>query len=181
MAAPTSNSFAPPKSAVADVGTSDSEFEKATPGSRLGASLLDGLILTLPFVPAYFIAFSRMGLGGVGRSPGRGAFAAAMMQAGLWSGLGMLFAIVSLTITAVLVHRNGQTIGKKLVGIKVVRKDGSRATLTRIFFLRYLCNTLLTLVPIAGGLYALVDMLFIFGAPTRCCHDYLADTIVVRA
>ena len=35
-----------------------------------------------------------------------------------------------------LVQRNAQTIGKKLMGIKVARKDGSRATLARIFLLR---------------------------------------------
>jgi uncharacterized RDD family membrane protein YckC len=81
----------------------------------------------------------------------------------------------------VFVYRNGQTIGKKLVGIKVARTDGSRATLGRIFWLRYLLNTVITLVPGLGGLYALVDILMIFGEARRCCHDYIADTIVIRA
>jgi uncharacterized RDD family membrane protein YckC len=68
-----------------------------------------------------------------------------------------------------------------LLGIKDVRADGSRATLGRIFWLRYFVNTLLTVIPVVGGLYALVDMLMIFGPAKRCCHDYIADTIVVRA
>jgi uncharacterized RDD family membrane protein YckC len=80
-----------------------------------------------------------------------------------------------------LVYQNGQTIGKRLLGIKVVRTDGSRASLSRIFFLRYLLNTLFMWVPLAGGLYALVDPLMIFGEARRCCHDYLADTIVIWA
>jgi uncharacterized RDD family membrane protein YckC len=84
-------------------------------------------------------------------------------------------------VTAVLVYKNGQTIGKKLLNIKVVRKDGSRATFGRIFGMRYLLNTLITLIPMVGGLYGLVDVLFIFGAEKRCCHDYIADTIVVQA
>ena len=40
-----------------------------------------------------------------------------------------------------------QTIAKKLIGIKVVRSDGSRATVGRIFWLRNVVNTLITLIP----------------------------------
>jgi uncharacterized RDD family membrane protein YckC len=80
-----------------------------------------------------------------------------------------------------LVHRNGQSIGKKCLGIKDVRTDGSRAGFGRIFGLRYLVNTLLTMIPLIGSFYALVDVLMIFGSAKRCAHDYIADTIVVRA
>jgi uncharacterized RDD family membrane protein YckC len=65
--------------------------------------------------------------------------------------------------------------------IKDVRTDGSRASFGRIFGLRYLVNTRLTMVLRLGGLYGLVDVLMIFGSAKRCCHDYIADTIVVRA
>jgi uncharacterized RDD family membrane protein YckC len=71
------------------------------------------------------------------------------------------------------------------VGIKVARKDGSRASLGRIFWLRNVVNTLvgmvLLIVPFVGGLYSLIDALMIFGEQRRCCHDYIADTIVIRA
>ena len=60
-----------------------------------------------------------------------------------------------------LVYRNAQTIGKKLVGIKVARTDGSRASLARIFWLRNVVNQLVTMVlafvPFVGGFYPLVD------------------------
>jgi hypothetical protein len=39
----------------------------------------------------------------------------------------------------------------------------------------------ITMVPFLGPLYALVDACMIFGEQRRCCHDYIADTIVIRA
>jgi uncharacterized RDD family membrane protein YckC len=104
-----------------------------------------------------------------------------MARSGPWFYLGLVAAVVTLTITTILVKRNGQTIGKKLLGIKVVRKDGSKAGLGRIFWLRYLLNSVFMLIPVVGSLYSLVDSVFIFGSARRCVHDYLADTIVVRA
>jgi uncharacterized RDD family membrane protein YckC len=75
------------------------------------------------------------------------------------------------------VARNGQSIAKKLLSIKVVRSDGSRASLGRIFWLRNIVNTLLSIVP----LYGVIDALFIFGEQRQCLHDKIADTIVVKA
>jgi uncharacterized RDD family membrane protein YckC len=80
-----------------------------------------------------------------------------------------------------LVNRNGQTIAKKILSIKVVRKDGSKAGVGRIFWLRNVVNTLIAMVPLVGGIYALVDALMIFGDPRQCIHDKIADTIVIRA
>jgi uncharacterized RDD family membrane protein YckC len=79
------------------------------------------------------------------------------------------------------VAANGQTIAKKLLGIKVVRSDGTRATVGRIFWLRNVVNTLISMIPLIGGLYALVDALFIFTERKQCLHDKIADTIVVNA
>jgi uncharacterized RDD family membrane protein YckC len=182
MVTPSDNLYAPPKSALADL-TADADGELASRGSRLGAVLLDGLIFSLPFVPSYFIAFSRLSLGpaAAGKRPNPFAVYAAIGGTGFWFYLGLACAIATLSITTMLVYRHGQTIGKKWLGIKVVRKDGSKATLGRIFWLRYLLNTVFMLIPLLGTLYSLIDPLFIFGAAKRCVHDYLADTVVVRA
>src|ERR1700687_6130049 len=184
MVSPPNNSYAPPKSTVADVVVADAGMEKASRGSRLGASFIDGLIFGIPFVPSYFMAISSVmthaRVAGQGKMPALTVWAAVAGTGG-WFYFALLAAMCTLTITAVLVHRNGQTIGKKLVGIKVARADGSRATLGRIFWLRYFVNTLLSLIPWVGSFYGLVDALFIFGEAKRCCHDYIADTIVVRA
>jgi uncharacterized RDD family membrane protein YckC len=174
------NNYAPPKSAVADPADSD-DTVMASRWSRFWASFVDGLVVGLPFGPSYMAAAPA-----ISALMGQRRFTALTM----WVELartgtpfygGVLVLLIVLAFVAVLVHRNGQSIGKKLLGIKDVRTDGSRATLGRIFGLRYLVNTLLTMIPIIGGLYALVDVLMIFGSAKRCCHDYIADTIVVRA
>jgi len=103
----------------------------------------------------------------------------------LWTGFAGLAACAGLLvlagITLYLVHRNGQTIGKRMVGIKVVRKDGSRATLGRIFWVRNVPFWVLSQIPIIGGIFSLVDSLLIFRASRQCLHDQLAGTIVVTA
>ena len=66
---------------------------------------------------------------------------------------------------------------KKLVGIKVVRADGSPASVGRIVWLRNILNGFISIVP----LYGLLDSLFIFGESRQCLHDKIADTIVINA
>ena len=103
----------------------------------------------------------------------------------LLTGPGALFGLAGLLIwggvTAYLVHKNGQTLGKKILGIKVVRTDGSRASLGRIFWLRNVIMVLLSMIPIAGMILSLVDSLLIFRESRQCLHDQIAGTIVVKA
>jgi uncharacterized RDD family membrane protein YckC len=172
------NLYAPPKSTLADVA--EAEGEKASRGSRLGAALLDGLIFSVPFIPSYAIALPGY-FRGAGAHGNPLAVWGAVAATGIWFYLGVICVLALLVLTTVFVARNGQTIAKKLIGIKVVRKDGSKATLARIFWLRYLLNTVFMLIPVIGTFYSLIDVLFIFGGAKRCVHDYLADTIVVRA
>jgi uncharacterized RDD family membrane protein YckC len=68
-----------------------------------------------------------------------------------------------------------------MLGIKIVRNDGSRAGLGRIFWLRMFVPGLVGAIPLVGGLFGLIDPLFIFGEEKRCLHDLIADTIVVTA
>jgi uncharacterized RDD family membrane protein YckC len=91
--------------------------------------------------------------------------------------LGLVGFIVWCWLTIMYVSRNGQTIAKKLLSIKVVRTDGSPASIGRLFWLRNVVNGLISLVP----LYGFVDMLFIFGESRQCLHDKIAGTIVVKA
>ena len=183
----TPNYYAPPQSVVADISSSDVPFAMATRLSRLGAVLLDGLIFSIPLIPCYVAAVRVLA-----QTHQKGfsyvAVWSAMASAGIYFYMGVLINLVLIVITTVLVHRNAQTIGKKLVGIKVARPDGSRASLARIFWLRYLVSTLILYLRFFGGLFALVstfyglvDACMIFGERRRCCHDYIADTIVIRA
>lgn len=89
--------------------------------------------------------------------------------------------IVWSVVTAWLVAANGQSIGKRIVGIKVVRSDGSRASFARIFLLRNVVAGLPAMVlPTLGLLYQLIDPLFIYQQSRKCLHDMIAGTAVVR-
>lgn len=79
-----------------------------------------------------------------------------------------------------LLATNGQTIGKKIMGIKIVRSDlVTPASFWRIVGLRYLPVSLMGMVPFVGGLLQFGNYLMIFGAEQRCGHDLIADTHVV--
>ena len=164
----TTNPHAPPRGVVRD-GPAEG-IELAGRGSRLGAFFLDGIVaFVMIWLPASVLLLATGRLDDSAEIDGT-TFA----TAGLLCLIGF---IAWVWITALLVARNGQTIGKRLVEIRVVRSDGSQASLGRIFWLRNVVNGLLGIIP----LYGLVDILFIFGQRRQCIHDLIADTIVVKA
>ena len=74
----------------------------------------------------------------------------------------------------------GQTIGKKIVGIRIADLDNNIPTLAKILGLRYLPIQVVALIPIVGVLCTLADVLFIFRQDRRCIHDLIAGTRVVK-
>ena len=75
----------------------------------------------------------------------------------------------------------GQTIGKKLMKIKIVDMEGNNLGLIKLYSLRYLAFSLFSQIPVAGGLISLLNILFVFGKERRCLHDRLAGTQVIKA
>lgn len=152
-------------------------------GARLLAASIDELIVLGAAVPLLFGAIpaisSMLAAGADPESIGTGELFSAML-----SGPAITLTVVALlawsAITAWLVATRGQSIGKRLVGIKVVRTDGSRASFARIFLLRNVVSSLPSLLPYLGWFYLLADPLLIYQDSRRCVHDLIADTIVVR-
>ncbi len=97
----------------------------------------------------------------------------------LW-GVGVLLA-VWLLYNLVLAYRYGQTWGKRRMGIRMVRMDGSRMSFARFFWLRNVAYGLCCLIPLLGWAIRLIDKLLILRDSRRCLHDMIADTIVVTA
>ena len=97
-------------------------------------------------------------------------------------GLLMLVGMIAwAVVTWRLVADNGWTLGKRACSIRVVRSDGSDASVGRIFFHRNCIIALLQMIPFLGSLIGIADPLFIFGDRRQCLHDRIADTIVVQA
>jgi uncharacterized RDD family membrane protein YckC len=93
----------------------------------------------------------------------------------------VLFAFVFSGVNSGLLSRNGQTIGKKLMRIRIVSVDGSYLPASRILARRYFPWWAVELIPFVGGIFTVVDALFIFRTDRRCIHDFIGGTIVVKA
>jgi uncharacterized RDD family membrane protein YckC len=164
------NPYAPPRGAVVDVAGEG--LELAGRGARLLAAILDGIIAGMMiYLPALIVMVAT---GALARLEADEPDRTMLATAGLLCLIGF---IAWAWITALLVARYGQTMGKRLLEIRVVRSDGSQASLGRIFWLRNVVNVLLGVIP----LYSIIDVLLIFGVRRQCIHDLIADTIVVRA
>jgi uncharacterized RDD family membrane protein YckC len=168
------NPYAPPQAVVTDVVRA-AGIVPADRGTRLGAAFLDGAIIAAMVALPAVIALLVTGVA----SGGRDAATEWVILVSLMPTLiGM---VVWAWLTVKFVRGNGQTIAKKILGIKVVRRDGSPASLGRIFWLRNIVNSLASAIPLLGAFYGLIDVAFIFGESRQCLHDKIADTIVVRA
>ncbi len=169
----TGNPYAPPRGAVHDVRAPE-ELELSGRAVRLGAFFVDGIVaFVMIYLPALIVLVAT---GAADAAFDPSATTINVNVVGVAGLLCLCGFIAWIWITVLLVARNGQTIGKRLLDIKVVRSDGSPASLGRIFWLRNFVNGLLGVIP----LYGLVDLLLIFGVRQQCIHDLLADTIVVR-
>ncbi|WLT30316.1 RDD family protein [Geothrix sp. PMB-07] len=151
------------------------DVEAATRLSRLGAALIDGLVSFAP-VGAVAVLLPVALLGG---------------KLGALLGVLVVAAVVALGVLItqiVLLAGHGQTIGKKVLGIRMITSDGSTPSIWRVFFLRWLpfavvaaVVQLVLKVQGSGGLIHLLDVVFIFQPTRRCLHDLFADTHVIKA
>lgn len=163
----TSNPYAAP-SALPPAAAWGDETVKADPWIRLVARLIDGGLVLVCMVPL----FLGVALGPRNEEPG--PLQIALMIVALLAVLGLV------AYQLVLLYQTSQTLGKRWMGIKIVRNDGSDASFGRIFGLRMFVVGLIEQVPCLGALFALINVLWIFGQESRCLHDLLADTKVVN-
>jgi uncharacterized RDD family membrane protein YckC len=167
---PSANPYAAPAARVVDV-SDEGDQVLADRGTRLGAAIVDGLIVAGPII---LLAILLPAMVAKGSKPNTALLGVV--------GIGfMVFIVGVLIVNMILLHRYGQTMAKRLFKIKIVRGDGSRCSLLRIIFARALPMSLLGAIPIAGPLISLLDPLLIFREDYRCLHDHIADTLVIKA
>lgn len=162
------NPYRAPAAEIADI-PEDGEFELAGIGHRFGALVIDVAIsaaIILPLAHATgtldFVLDSEDSYGG-----------AAEISA-------LTFALF-IVLQSYFLKKHGQTIGKKIVGIRMVDAEGKLPGLRRLLYRRYLPIFLYNAVPIIGGVLAVIDYLLVFRRDRRCLHDMLAGTRVVMA
>lgn len=143
------------------------EHELASRWLRLGGAIIDGLIIGLAFWAIMYVFYWEAATTGT-----------LSLADNVILALGG--SVVFLLINGYLLHSSGQTVAKRLLGMRIVSvHDGKILPLGRLFALRYLPVQLAPYVPILGPIFGLVNVLFIFGSEKRCIHDYMAGTRVV--
>ncbi len=162
------NRYAPPQAEVGDAVAAEGEL--ASRGARLGGAIIDAIISWIIMFPVlYYTGFWQSAMSG---------------QVSLTSQLmlGLVGIVVFLILNGYLLSKRGQTIGKALVGTRIVSvTDGQILPLPKVFGLRYLPMSVIALVPVIGNIVAIVNVLFIFRDDRRCIHDLIAGTKVVNA
>ncbi len=160
--------YAPPKSEILEpeapaLGATASRW------SRLWASLLDAVTIMAVTIPTMYFT---------------GGFedAAAGMEPSLTYTLlvSLVGIAVFAAINAKLLIDKGQTVGKKVLRIRIVNNDDG-AKLSKMQILkRYATYFIPGQIPFVGSVFSLVNILFIFGEQRRCLHDFVANTKVVE-
>ena len=138
-------------------------------GSRLVAVLIDGLLFVLCCAPGAIMLW-------VGANDNNDTLE---IIGGILIGLVFLALLV---IQIYLLSARGQTIGKKMMSVKVVKyDDGSNPGFVHACLLRLIVPGFINGIPIIGYIFPVVDACFIFSEERRCIHDLIASTKVVNA
>ncbi|CAM3098801.1 RDD family protein [Vibrio rarus] len=150
----------------------DNPYLLASRWSRVGAAIIDSVVLGIVMLPlAYFTG----GFDGLAESPPvEPSFSYQLIMALLGFSL---YCVVNWK----LLGQSGQTVGKKAMKIKVVNLDGSQAKVQDLVFKRYAFMVFISYVPIVGGILSLINLVMIFGKQKRALHDRVAKTRVISS
>ncbi len=141
-------------------------FAPASRGHRMGASLIDALLMMAIALPIAYFGFQFN-------------LFAEQLDWHLELAFGAILFVVYLILNGYWLQKDGQTIGKKLCAIRVVRSDNSPATFFTLVVVRYLPWAIVSAFEVVSWL-AFIDVLFIFGEKRQCLHDMIADTKVIK-
>jgi uncharacterized RDD family membrane protein YckC len=133
----------------------DAEAIIASRGERLMAKLIDTAII----LPIYL------------------GFKFVQGNSGVTSVIFFLFLCVAI-VQFILLTNSGQTIGKKIMKIRIVRvSTNSNGGFVINVLMRSFLNGIICVIPF----YLLIDDLFIFRQDHRCIHDFIAGTHVIKS
>ncbi len=143
-------------------------FHLASRGKRLKGSLIDGLI-AFPFTLMFF-SYTGILDQLENQEPMTGQQVLLVF---------LFHHALLLILNGHLLTHYGQTIGKRLVGTRIVDLDGAMVPFNQLYLLRYVVSTVIFQIPLIGIVLALANPLFIFRQDHRCVHDHIARTQVI--
>lgn len=163
--------FAPPQAQVADLVPEQAVL--AGRGTRFLAVVVDGII-------GAALVWAAMQIPVIGQllkvqDPDAAADMWAWRPASSLLGLAIFLLVQGWPLVT-----RGQTVGKILFKLRIVRTDGSKPDAWRLLGLRYGIGVLTNLNVGLAMIYSLVDSLLIFRSSRQCLHDTIADTRVIK-
>jgi uncharacterized RDD family membrane protein YckC len=163
------NIYDTPQAQLVEQPVSTGVTTLASRWARLGAAIIDSLTIGIVTLPVMYFTGGFDGIS-AGRQPG---FLYML-------GMTTLSALVYFAINYRFLIANGQTVGKKVLDIRIVDLSGNIPSFQRQLIVRYLVATFPALIPVVGQFLGAIDVLFIFGKEKRCVHDFIARTRVVN-
>lgn len=137
-------------------------------GQRFGAFMLDQILLMIAILPIIYLALILLPAdeGNISQADGVRAWSIVFTASTL---------LQALYFGHFLTHHEGQTIGKRMMKVRVVKRDGSPLTLWDAI-LRSTIGYTLAIIPFGIGFgWAAFDK------QAQAWHDMIADTIVIEA
>jgi uncharacterized RDD family membrane protein YckC len=148
----------------------------ASPYKRLAAHIVDSLLITCVNLVGVVVFIFLAATGIIDTD----SFESSRGEPQIVPLLNALLVLVFPTIVLMMfqwkmISVEGQTLGKMLLGIRIVRGDGSSPGFLQGVVLRNWLRVLLSFVPF----FAMVDLAFIFSDSRRCLHDHMSGTQVI--
>lgn len=158
------NPYAPP-AVPSDPVLLESEHHPplASRGARLAAATIDAALTMATLMPGMLMSEPRQDDGEV------------------FLGLSLVATAALWIYQWVLISTTGQSLGKRWMGIRIVKLYGEPLGFVSGVLVRSWVVQLVGAIPVVGGLVGLLNVLMIFGDSRRCLHDHLAGTVVVEA
>ncbi|MGC2237934.1 MAG: RDD family protein [Pyrinomonadaceae bacterium] len=139
----------------------DAERLKAPFLLRCGAILIDYIILVaIPIISLLIYKYT-------GREPSK------ILNNEIFNAGWLIMVLLALTNFVILPLLVGQSIGKMLTGLRVVKKDGKSPSLGSLF-IRHLIGYPLTILTFGLGFF-----ISVINSKGRALHDFLAGTVVI--
>ncbi len=190
----TFNPYQAPKTDFPETKSDWEEYELATIMERVLARVIDALILGFLSAAVAIIVVLSLFFGGVltddqlepilvwlQRNEDLSLIAFNLFDPRIWISI-LLTHGLFLVLHGVLLHRYGQTIGKRLLKIAIVDADTyERVPLPRLFVFRYLIWDIPALFfSVVNWIIRLVDLAFGLREDRRTLHDMTANTVVIK-
>ncbi|SUD91085.1 RDD family protein [Psychrobacter phenylpyruvicus] len=163
--------------------SSNSTTELATIGNRVIAVFIDVLLLMACYLP--FLSGLNYDFTAISATAGDMEKMTQLVQSvpeHLSSLTSVLFLVLFIMQLMLLIKR-GQTIGKIVMGIRIVdAKTQKLASITNVILLRSLVTSALYALPAIGTLFLIADfVVMVINKQRLSIHDKLAKTMVVKA